>query len=163
MKQNLDSTKDEIQQYLEAEGFLTFYGYGRPLESSSELRWDTSKHPDFRGFLNVARGAGVKIVIFASYEFSLDIIDEWLDDLVEADMPREEKRSFERRLRELRAYEGFTHEIELSFDHDGKTYLFQLETDWYREFQDLINELDDTVPDEDEEEEGPLGGYFSNN
>lgn len=163
MKQNLDSLKDEIQTYLESEGFLVFHGYPRPLESEHDIRWNSASHSDFRPFLTLAREAGVKLIVFVVSRFNTELIDETLVELEEADVPRDEKRVFERRLRELRAYEGFTFEIELSFDYANRTYVFQLQTEWFSEYQDLLDEIDATVPQEDEDEDGPIGGYFSNN
>ena len=163
MKQNLDSLKDEIRQYLDAEGFLVFHGHVRPLESGRYVRWNVDAHPDFRPFLTVARQAGVNLIVFAALQFGTALIEETLSELEEADMPREEKRLLERRLREFLAYEGFTSEIELSFDYLDHTYVFQLRTDWYTDYEDLLDEVDATIPPEDEDDEGPIGGYFSNN
>lgn len=163
MTQNLDSLKDEIQTYLESEGFLVFHGYPRPLESEHDIRWNSGIHSDFRPFLAVAHEAGIKLIVFVVSRFDTELIDETLVELEEADVPREEKRVFERRLRELRSYEGFTFEIELSFDYAGRTYFFQLQTEWFSEYQDLLDEIDATIPQDDEEENGPIGGYFSNN
>jgi hypothetical protein len=66
----------------------------------------------------------------------------------------------------LQAYEGFTCSLELSFALEGRLYLFELRTDWYDSMRDILNELEvaaDPFSDEEEEEEGPIGGYFSNN
>ena len=69
------------------------------------------------------------------------------------------------RLRELRAYDGFTCAIELSFDENGRVFMFELRTDWYEEFSDLLDEIDSAIPhaEDDEPDEGPIGGYFSKN
>jgi hypothetical protein len=166
MNLNLDSLKDEIQTYLDAEGFLTFHGWAPPLAPAREARWNTETHSDFRDFLRIAREAGVRIVAFHSSQFNAEVVDEAMDQLEGSDVSREDMRRFERRFRELREYDGFTHEIELSFDHGGRTYVFELETEWYESFEDLLDELDLSVPgdDDDDEEDGPMdSGFFSNN
>lgn len=162
MKHNLDSLKDEIGGYLDTEGFLVFHGYARSLEAGRCVRWNVEAQPDFRVFLAVARQAGVKLIVFAALQFGTGLIEETLSELEEADIPREDKRSLERRLREFLAYDGFTSEIELSFDYLDQTYAFQLRTDWYSDYEDLLDEADATIPEE-EDDEGPIGGYFSNN
>jgi hypothetical protein len=163
MKQNLDALKDEIQQHLEREGFLVFHGFSRPLEGARQIRWNTRTHPDFRPFANVARQVGAKMLVLYAPQFDTILIDETLSELEEADLPRDEKRAFERRLREIRAYEGFTHEIQLSFDYEGYVYLFELQTEWFDDYQNLLDEIDASVPEDDDDEDGPIGGYFSNN
>lgn len=164
MNLNLDSLKDEIAQYLEKEGFLTFHGWAPPLEPVREARWNTEAHNDFRDFLKVAREAGIRIIAFHAGRFSAEAVDEAIEQLEEADLSVEEMRRYERSLRELREYAGFTHEIELSFDYAGRTYVFELRTEWYEAFEDLTNELDLSVPDTEEDEEGGMdGGFFSNN
>lgn len=163
MKQNLDALKDEIQQHLESEGFLVFHGFSRPLESIREIRWNIRTHPDFRQFVSIARQMGAKLIVLYAPQFDTILLDETLTELEEMDLPRDEKRVFERRLRELRGYEGFTHEIQLSFDYEGHVYLFELQTEWFGDYQNLLDEIDASVPEDEDDEEGPIGGYFSNN
>jgi hypothetical protein len=62
----------------------------------------------------------------------------------------------------LQAYEGFTCEVQLSFALENRLYVFELHTDWYQALAEIINELD-VATTEIDEEEGPIGGYFSNN
>ena len=64
----------------------------------------------------------------------------------------------------MRAYDGFTCAIELSFDFEGRAYIFDLRTEWYEEFNDMLDDIEAAIPDEDEDDdEGPIGGYFSKN
>jgi hypothetical protein len=42
--------------------------------------------------------------------------------------------------------------------------MFDLHTDWYGEFLDTVDEIDGSAPEEGEEDdEGPIGGYYSRN
>ena len=77
------------------------------------------------------------------------------------DLERDERRAVELRLNEIRAYEGFTCQIELCFDHAQRTYVFDIRTEWFDELNDLIERMDDFF--EDDEDENPLSGYYSNN
>ena len=79
-------------------------------------------------------------------------------------MTPDDRRAIERRLREMRIYQGFTCGIELSFDREGRTYVYDLHTEWFGDFLDTLDEIDSYMPSEGEEdEEGPIGGYFSRN
>jgi hypothetical protein len=164
MKLNLDVLKTEIREHLESRRFAIFHGYSRAMDSLPLVFWDTHRYPDYKQFLDTAEAIGVKMVVLHAREFSALLVDNSLEQLEDTDFLPEDRRTIERRLRDLRAYDGFTCAIEISFDQSGRVYLFELRTDWYDEFSDLLDELDAATSDPDEEDdEGPIGGYFSKN
>ena len=64
----------------------------------------------------------------------------------------------------MRDYSGFTCALELSFDYQGRVYLFSLRAEWYEDYLDLLEEIDAAIPGEEgEEDQGSMGGYFSQN
>jgi hypothetical protein len=68
----------------------------------------------------------------------------------------------EKQLRDLRIHQGSLCEVELAFTHDGREYVFDLRTDWFDEYGDLMDRIETAylVPEDD----SPLdGGYFSRN
>lgn len=163
MNLNLDALKDEVPAYLEAEGFVVFRGFTGLADEGPCVYWDTHTHPDYRMFLRAAREAGVRLIVFGARPFSAGMVDEAMARLEDCELSREERRSFERRLRDLRAYDGFTCALELSFDHQSRVYLFNLQADWYEEYLDLTDEIEAAAREEEEEDEGSMGGYFSQN
>jgi hypothetical protein len=152
-----------MQNYLQEHGPTIFYGYSRAVDPTDQVYWDTERHPDFRQFVEAGRTAGAKLMVFVHDAFSLDEIDEALDQLEDSQIAWDEKHTFEKRIRELQAYEGFTCGLELSFDLEGKVYLFQLRTDWYQTLKDILAELEATTELEEDEDQGPMPGYFSKN
>ena len=156
---NLDTLKTEIETLLQDEGFAVFYGYSRVLESLPIVYWDCERYPDYKQFVRAAKAAGAKLIVFHQRELTPDQIDDALEQLESAEMPREDQRTLERRLNELRAYEGFTCALELSFDYEGRVFLFDLRTEWYEELSDILSELQVLEPDDDD----TMGGYFSKN
>jgi hypothetical protein len=163
MSTNLDSLKGEVEKVLADQGFNVFYGQSRVLDSLPVIYWDIARYPDFRKFLDVARNAGAKLIVFYHREFTPDHIEEALDRLETAGMPHEESRGIERRLKELRVYEGFTCTLELSFDYEGRIYVYDVCTDWYDELSDILEEIDVFGADDDDDDEAPISGYFSQN
>ena len=163
MKVNLDTLKSEILETLGGEGFVVFHGYSRMADSDSFVAWDTDRHPDYRQFLDAAKRSGVKLMVFHHREFTAGHLDEAAEQLADCELAAEERRKLERRLRDLRAYEGFTCALELSFDFEGRIYLFNLRSDWYEEYLDLLEEIDASAPDDDEGDDDSMGGYFSRN
>ena len=162
MTPDLDTLQTEILEYLEKSGFVVFHGASRLDEPGHAVFWDQARFPDFRLFLDTARRAGVKLIVFHHTEFTPDDTGEALEQLEECDLAIEERHALEHRFQDMRVYEGFTCTLELSFDHDGRTYIFELRAEWYEEYLDAIDEIESSIPDEGESDE-PMGGYFSRN
>ena len=79
-------------------------------------------------------------------------------------MPYEEQRRYEKRLNDMKIYDGFTCSIELSFDHNGLTYFFELHTDWFDEVNSILEELDlAPLGDDADEDYESYGVYYSKN
>jgi hypothetical protein len=166
MKQNLDTLKTEILAALQQEGFIVFHGYSRMSDSGADaVYWDTIRYPDFRDFLAVASSTGVKLIAFHHREFKSEAVESAMDQLEESEVSPEERRSLERRLRNFLPYQGFTCALELSFDYRGRTYIYDLHTEWYLDFLETTEDIQRYAPDNDSEEDGddPIGGYFSRN
>jgi hypothetical protein len=164
MRPNLDTLRHEIEQHLESRGLAVFRSLPRDEAESSlpgAIYWDSENHPDYREFVEAACAAGVRIVTVHVRELTPDVIENALAQLSDTDLERDERRALETRLHEIRAYEGFTCEIELSFDHAQRTYIFELSTDWIEELNDLVERIEYSY--QDEGDENPLSGYYSNN
>ena len=162
MKPNLDTLKTEIEQYLEESGLSVFHGFSRALESAPAVYWDCDQYPDYRSFVKAAQAAGVKMIVFHQREFSAEQVDDALEELTGCDMPREDYHELERRLNELRVYDGLICAIELSFDYEGQVFLFDLRTEWYEELSEIQDEIQ-VMSAETDDDDGPISGYFSKN
>lgn len=162
MKQNLDGLRAEIEQHLQLSGLAVFHSHARGLDSTSAVFWDTHEHPDFREFVQAAKAANAKLIVFHQREFAAEQIDEALEELADSELPREHLRDFERRLKDVRAYDGLVCEIELSFSMEGTVYVFDLRTEWFESFNEVMQELE-VLTAVDEDEDNPMDGYFSKN
>jgi len=160
---NLDTLHTEIQQYLEDSGLAIFHGHSRAMDETPAVYWDCQQYPDFKLFIQTAQAAGAKIVVFHQRRFDSGQVDDVLEQLAECDLPREEQREYNRRLTALRIYDGQVCAIELSFDHQGRTFLYDLRTEWYDELGDIVAEIDIMSAGAGGEDDEPLGGYFSKN
>jgi len=152
----------EIQEYLESRGLAVFHGFPRTFDDVAAVYWNTTAHGDYRAFIAAAEAAGVKLVTLYANEFNEALIDEAIEHLDDPGMPLEDRRALEKRLRQLRAYSGFTCQIELSFDLAPRVYVFDLRTEWFEELSDLLESIDDSFEEDDLHEEPP-SGYFSQN
>ena len=164
MDLNLDTLKREILEHLETAGFAVFRSSPGGLEGLPLVLWDVEHHPDYQAFLEVARQAGVKLILFAAAEFETADLDELIEQLGDCDLTREEQREYESRIRELRIFEGVTCSIELAFDYHSRLYVYEVQPDWYEEFLNLEEEINSRLADEGDIDQGEsLGGYFSKN
>lgn len=161
MNPNLETLRTEIPEYLEGRGIALFRGGRRRNADEGVVEWDCERYPDFRDYINVAEKMGVKLIIFRDHEFRETMVDAALEDMEEGDLPFEERRDFERRLKEFRTFSGFTCAIEMVFELNHTAYVFELQTEWYREFEELADEVGMVIDDSDEE--AGMGGYFSRN
>jgi hypothetical protein len=162
VKLNLDSLRAEIESYLETHGIVVFHSHPRAGDTSAPVYWDTERHPDYKLFLAAAESAGAKLVTIHAREFNEDILEDALDHAGSSNLPREERRAIELRLKEMRGYIGFTCQIELSFDLAPRVYVFDLRTEWFDDLNDLLDRVDDAAHKSDGD--SPLGGgYFSKN
>jgi hypothetical protein len=163
MKLNLDSLKTEIQQYLQENGFLLFRGVSRGLDEMFEVSWDTERYPDYKAFLEIAKELNVRLIIFHHRELGAGVIDEAIENLSSSGYDYEDQRSFEHRLRELSVYDGFTCAVEMAFHYQDTLYVFELQTDWYAELNQILEDLALTENSDEDGDDGTLGGYYSKN
>jgi hypothetical protein len=165
---DLEAIKTQIEEVLGASGVVVFRGRSRESEPLNlAINWDTGQHPDPKGFLDAAMALGVKVIVYHHQVFSQDLIDLAQDNLESAELPVEDRRDYERTLRRLKGYVGFTASVELSFDLDGQTYFYSLAAPWYDELQNMMDDIDAIEGlggyGDAGEDDGPLGGYFSQN
>ena len=126
--------------------------------------WDARGYPDYRSFAHAAKQAGAKMMLFAHRELHEPEVDDALEMLKQSTLSRDERRTLERGLDEVRRHLGSTCTLELSFGFEGRMFVFELVTEWYQQFMDYLELLDVAGDDDDDEEEPPsLGGYFSKN
>jgi hypothetical protein len=159
---NLDTLKQEILAYLDTAGFAVYHSSPGGLEGMPMVLWDAVRFPDYQLFLDVARKADTRMILFASREFESADLDELIEQLESSDMDRADQRAYQARLRELREHEGSTCTIELAFDYHSRLYVYELQPDWYEEFLTVEDEIAAQIAD-DESEGGDTFGYFSKN
>jgi hypothetical protein len=166
MSVNLDSVHAEIEDYLKSAGFAIFRGYARTPDTIT-VDWDSEKYPDYKSFLDVAKEVGVRLIVLHQRAFDASIVERAKDAVDESeDIDLDEQRTIKNRLNELTKYDGFTCAIEMSFDHENSTYLFELRAEWFEELDEMLAELSATFnvnEEDDEDDDESYGGYYSKN
>ena len=166
MTDNLDSLKQELLDYIAGEEFAIFKGQTGGNEGFPKIYWDTEHYPEYQGYLNVAKTAGVNVIIFAHREFDASEIDDALEQIKDCEFGRDERRSIESNLADLRAFVGSTCTIEMAFGYQGHMYVYELTTEWFQTFMDISDLLvaaSSANGDDEDESDGSFGGYYSKN
>jgi hypothetical protein len=164
---NLETLKDEILGYLESSDFAVFRGHSGGLETMKLITWDSDRFPDYRPFLDTARKAGEKLIMFATREVTDEEIEEAMEDLEGAGYERDEYRALEKRIRAAERHKGETCALELAFSHGHNTFVYEARQDWFEDFLDACEEVSIIFPGgelgDDSESDGLGGGYYSKN
>ncbi len=164
MDLNLDKLRRDALDYLASSELTVFRSVPHSLEGIPMILWDVEREPDYRQFLEVARKAGAKLILFAEDKFESSDLDELEEHLEDADLDRDEQREYKARIRDLRLHEGETCGIELAFDYNSRLYVYEAQPDWYDEFVTLEDEIMERVSENDaDDSDDSLGGYFSKN
>jgi hypothetical protein len=167
MTDNLDTLKRELLDYIAGEEFGIFKGQTGASEGFPKIYWDTEHYPEYQGYLNVAKIAGVSIIVFAHREFEASEIDDALEQIEDCEFGREERRSIESNLADLRPFVGSTCIIEMAFGYQGHMYVYELTAGWFQNFMDISDLLvaTSTAGDDNGEDESDssFGGYYSKN
>ncbi len=163
MDLNLDTLKREILSYLEGRDYAVFRSAPGTLDGSQMVLWDAENYPDYQMFLEAASKVGVKLILFATREFTPEDISDLLEQIEELNLDRDQQRDYQNRLRELHRYEGQTCSLELAFNHDSRLYVYEMQPDWYEEYLTIEDEVAASMAEDDLDDGGSLGGYFSKN
>ncbi len=164
MKLELNDLKTRIESAIAAKNLILFRSYDR--EQERPVRWNTRGYPEPEGFIDAAASLGAKVICFHDLRFETEILGSAVEEMRESGVSRQVLRDFERDLRRFREFEGFLCSLELSFDLGGSTYLYQMQTDWYQEYLEKLDSVDDFLDGFDEDPgdgPDPMGGYFSKN
>jgi hypothetical protein len=159
---NLETLRTEMEKAIEERGLIVYHSLPRPADGPTPLLWNSARYTDYKEFLDAAKAAGAKIVTLFGREFTGDLLEHALEQASLAPLPLDERRTIEKTLREMRAFTGFTCQIEMAFDLATRVYLFELSAEWYETLNELLDRIEDACEDDDEDA-SPLGGYYSKN
>jgi hypothetical protein len=163
MRQDLDVLREEMEAELAARKFTVFHGYAREIEGRPHVEWSVELRPDFREFVAVAANLGVRLVVLHVNTLSESMVEAAMERLELSQMAVDSRRECQRTLERLRAYEGFVGLLQLSFDSEATTYVYEVSAPWYAELVEVAEDIDAAIESTPTEGHNPLGGYYSQN
>ncbi len=136
---DLTTHYDEVVAAASRQGLLVFPGY--VVEDMPTVWWqgDPDAWPDFLG---IAKAEGVRTLFVGRAileEEDLQELAEWVEEKT-GPGPANGDRA---RLKEFERYIGMTGEIRMGFIKDGVAFLLQERSEWYEDYLDLLEEVDD--------------------
>jgi hypothetical protein len=167
MRANLGKIHTEMLQYLRKENFVVF-PTSDDVSHASLTVWDVQADNDWQHFTDSALAIGCRVMRVRTWQMVEDDLDELLDLLTAAgdELPEGELKQFEERIGELRRYQSMIGRVDLSFDHEQRTFRYSLSTEWMEDFFLLLEELTmeaDTAGMRQRPPQGPVSGYFNPN
>jgi hypothetical protein len=152
---------------VEEGGFALFQCESSSIPLEKAIWWDSHRMPDYRAFFATAAHSGTKLIYFFEKEFSQDDIDLVEDYLEMGAIADDELRLLRRRLADFRGYLGFLCRVGVGYPASEFMHWFEVYAPWFLEYVDLLEEVRDLAGgyglEEDDEEDPPLGGYYSRN
>jgi hypothetical protein len=142
---DLSSRFDEMVAAAERQGLLVFPGY--VAEDLPAVWWqgDPDAWPDFLG---IAKAEGVRTLFVGRAVLEAEDLQDLAEWVEEKEGPGHSNGD-RARLKTLERYIGLTGEIRLGWIKDGVAFLLQQQTEWYEEFLDLMQEVQDEEEVED--------------
>lgn len=165
MDLNLDNLKNSISEHLERSEFAIFHHDPGIFDASLVVTWDIETFPDFQLFLDAARKLGVRMILFSARIFDEAELVEAEEELETSEVPREDRREYEKAFGQFREHTGATCTIELAFQYETHFYLYEARADWYDEFVNVNDEVIafGALDDDEVDSDGSLGGFYSKN
>ncbi len=170
-KPNPQLLKEEIAEYLYRAGLAIYHVEPDMWPEDRTVWWDTNRVPDYKKFITAAKSVGAKMILYYDQDLSEELIADAEDALELAVLEPEEYRDYARQIGDLRSYIGFTSRLGIGYASEGIFYWFDLEAPWYEDFMEMLEDLHmSSLPyesrragEEDEEEDPPIGNFYSNN
>ncbi|HEY6551775.1 MAG TPA: hypothetical protein VI669_00385 [Vicinamibacteria bacterium] len=136
---DLSDRLSEIVAAVGRQGLLVYPGY---VAEDLPTVWWQSNPDQWPDFLGIAKAEGVRTLFVgrATLEAEdLQELAEWVDEK-EGPGPSNGDRA---RLKTFERYLGLIGEIRMGWIKDGVAFILQQRTDWYEDFLDLMQEVED--------------------
>ena len=153
---NLLALKDDMVAFLSGHGLRQFPGYVG--EDVPSVHWEDDEDADgWKRLVETAKAAGVSFLTLSEVTLSEEELELVLLKLREQNFPDEDAPEFEE-VESLREHTGKVGFLQLGFIHQGVAFLHETVCEWYEQYEELIEAIDEldmggVVFDEDADEE----------
>jgi hypothetical protein len=148
---NLHTLKDDMVAFIAGHGMRRLPGY--VTEEVPTVLYEEDDPDSWKDFVEHAKAAGAPFVTMSEVVLEKSDVATLLEQLREHDIPEEEEIDIDD-AEALIKHVGKAGYLQLGFAHQGVMFLFEISTEWYDRFQDLLEAATDlggmVVDDHDE-------------
>ncbi len=149
---NLLTLKDDMIAFIAGHGMRRLPGY--VTEEVPSVVFEEENVDGWKDFVEHAKAAGAPFVTMSEVVLEKDDLRVLMEQIREQNFPDEDAPEIEDAEHLLR-HVGKLGYLQLGFAHQGVMFLFETATEWYDQFQDLmetVTELGGIVVDDQDEE-----------
>ena len=152
--ENLLSLKDDMVAFIAGHGMRRLNGY--VTEEVPTVLFEEDDADGWKDFVEHAKAAGSPFVTMSEVVLEKADVGLLLEELRDHTVPDEDAQELDD-AEYLVNHVGKTGYLQLGFAHQGVMFLFEISTDWYDRFQELLETVTDlgelTLHDHDEEDD----------
>ena len=137
---NLQSLKDDMVAFIAGHGMRRLPGY--VTEEVPTVLYEDDDTDSWKDFVEHAKAAGAPFVTMSEVVLEKADVAVLLEQLREADLPDDEEIDLDD-AEALLKHVGKAGYLQLGFAHQGVMFLFEISTDWYDRFQDMMEAVTD--------------------
>jgi hypothetical protein len=149
---NLMSLKDDMVAFIAGHGIRRFNGYVG--EEVPTVVYEDDDPDSWKDFVEHAKAAGASFITMSEVKLEKSDVALVLNQLREQDFGDSDDQELED-AEYLVNHVGKIGYLQLGFAYQGLMFLFEISTDWYERFQELIDQVTEftgvTIDDQDEE------------
>jgi hypothetical protein len=137
---NLISLKDDMVAFIAGHGLRRMNGY--VTEDVPSVIFEEENADSWKDFVELAKAAGAPFVTMSEVVLEKSDIAILLEQLRDQTFPDEDSQEIDDAER-LVNHVGKVGYLQLGFAHQGVMFIFEIATDWYDSFQNLMETVSD--------------------
>jgi hypothetical protein len=140
---NLLTLKDDMIAYIAGHGLRRIPAFVS--EEIPSVLWEDENNPDgWKEFVETAKAAGAAFLSMSEVVLKADDVDMLMDQMHEFDLPDQETADMDfDQVQALKTHAGKIGFLQLGFAHQGVMFVHETTTEWYEQYQWLLDSLDD--------------------
>lgn len=138
---SLLSLKDDMIAYIAGHGLRRIPAFIS--EDLTSVLWEDENNPDsWKEFVETAKAAGAAFLTMSEVTLEAEDINLLIEQIQELEFPDVETNELEH-AQSLLSQAGKIGFLQLGFAHQGVMFVHETSTDWYEQYQELLESIDD--------------------
>jgi hypothetical protein len=156
--ENLASIKDDMVAFIAGHGMRRVPAHAD--DDVPSVLWDDDENPEsWKDFVETAKAAGAVFMTMSEAVLEKEEVELLIEEVQDQDYQLEMSSGSSEldEAQSLVTHIGKIGHLQLGFPHQGMMFLYEVSTEWYEQYQQLVDSVDDlsdiVFEDEDEDEE----------